>query len=115
MPIKSALFESQTNVGVQDLQYTAIATDGDRTLLKDGRMENEVVAALERFRRAGGRLFLVTGETVNELDEFPHVHLFDRIICENGAVIFHPAKGEEKVLCNGPPKAFQEALAKACK
>src|SRR3954454_22331871 len=100
--------------GATALQYAAIATDGDRTLLKAGRMENEVVAALKRYRDAGGRLFLVTGETVEELDEFPHIDLFDRVICENGPVIYHPATGEEKVLCPGPPRVVQEALSKAC-
>jgi hydroxymethylpyrimidine pyrophosphatase-like HAD family hydrolase len=97
-----------------DLRFAAIATDGDGTLLKGGRMETEVVAALKRYRDAGGLLFLVTGETVKELEEFPHVDLFDRVICENGPVIYHPATGEEKVLCDGPPRVLQEALGKVC-
>src|SRR4029079_19484503 len=99
---------------VTGLRFAAIATDGDRTLLKAGRMENEVVAALKRYRDAGGMLFLATGETVKQVGEFPHVHLFDRIICENGPVIYHPATGEEKVLCQGPPRVLQEALGTAC-
>src|ERR1051326_9005495 len=96
------------------LRYVAIATDGDGTLLKGGRMEDEVAEALKRFRDAGGRLFLVTGETVKELDQFPHVHLFDRVICENGPVIYHPATGEQTILCQRSPRVLQEALCKTC-
>src|SRR5690348_9982379 len=96
------------------LKYTAIATDGDGTLLKDGGMEEEVTAALKRYRAAGGHVILVTGETVKELDEFPHVELFDRIVCENGPVIYVPDTGEEKVLCKGPPRALQQALIDCC-
>src|ERR1041385_1275325 len=99
---------------VTDLRYAAIATDGDGTVLKNNRMEHEVFAALERYRDAGGRLLLVTGETVKQLDEFPHVDLFDRVICENGPVIYHPSTGEEKILCDGPPHGLKEALNKVC-
>jgi hydroxymethylpyrimidine pyrophosphatase-like HAD family hydrolase len=100
--------------GATNLRYAAIATDGDGTVLKDNRMPNEVVTAIKRYHAAGGHVFLVTGETVKQLDEFPHVELFDRVVCENGPVIYNPGTGEETVLCKGPPKALQEQLRRAC-
>jgi len=92
------------------MRYVALATDGDGTLLKDNRMADEVAVALQRFRDAGGRLYLVTGERVEQLAEFPRLNLFDHVVAENGAVLFDPATRAEIVLCERPPAQLVETL-----
>jgi hydroxymethylpyrimidine pyrophosphatase-like HAD family hydrolase len=92
------------------MRYVALATDGDGTLLKDNRMADEVAAALQQFRAVGGQLFLVTGERVEQLAEFPRLELFDEVVAENGAVLFDPATREETILCDPPPDILVEKL-----
>ena len=83
---------------------TALGYDG--TLAADGYVAAETVAALERFRRSGRQLILVTGRELPELLQvFPDVHHFDRVVAENGALLYHPATRAEKVLASPPPKA----------
>jgi hydroxymethylpyrimidine pyrophosphatase-like HAD family hydrolase len=92
------------------MRYVALAADGDGTLLKNNKMADDVAVALERFRAAGGRLFLVTGELIEELPEFPRLDLFERVVAENGAVLFDPATREEVVLCERPPAILAQTL-----
>src|SRR5215208_6627205 len=92
------------------MRYVALATDGDGTLLQNNRMADEVAVALRRFRAAGGRLFLVTGERVDQLAEFPRLELFDHVVAENGAVLYDPATRDEVVLCEPPPAKLVEML-----
>src|SRR4051812_23521989 len=73
-------------------------------------MADEVARALERFRGAGGRLFLVTGETIEDLAAFPRIDLFDHIVAENGAVLFNHKLGEQRILIDASPKPVVEAL-----
>src|SRR5205814_2989012 len=65
--------------------YRALACDGDGTLTSRGRMAATTRRALESLRASGRQLILVTGETLKELADFPHLDLFDRIVAENGA------------------------------
>jgi hydroxymethylpyrimidine pyrophosphatase-like HAD family hydrolase len=69
-----------------------------------------VVSALKRYRAAGGRLFLVTGETVEDLATFPQIDLFDHIVAENGAVLFNANLGDERVLSEADPVPVIEAF-----
>src|SRR4051812_48791744 len=92
------------------MRYVALATDGDGTLLENNRMADDVAVALERFRAAGGRLFLVTGELMKELVEFPRLDLFERVVAENGAVLFDPAARDEVILCDHPPSTLVNTL-----
>jgi len=101
------------------MRYVGLATDGDGTVLKDNRMADDVALALERFRAAGGRLFLITGELVEQLAEFPRLDLFEQVVAENGAVLFDPATRGETILCEPPPavlgKMLRERLASKVK
>jgi hydroxymethylpyrimidine pyrophosphatase-like HAD family hydrolase len=92
------------------MRYVALATDGDGTLTEHGQIEPSVAAALCQFRNAGGRVFLATGETITDLAQFPHIDLFDRIVAENGAVLFSPNLGNERVLCDDDPQPVVRAL-----
>src|SRR5207302_5715657 len=44
---------------------------------------------------------------------FPHLELFERVVAENGAMLYRPACREEKVLAAPPPEAFVKALRSA--
>jgi hydroxymethylpyrimidine pyrophosphatase-like HAD family hydrolase len=93
------------------MRYLALATDYDGTLAKDGQVDESTLAALERFRDSGRRLILVTGRELDELlGIFPQVDLFERVVAENGALIYRPAGREQKVLGEAPPPALVEAI-----
>jgi hypothetical protein len=92
------------------LFFIALATDYDGTLAQDGRVDAEVCRALEAFKSTGRRLILVTGRQLPDLLKvFPGADLFDRIIAENGAVIYSPDTAEERAIAPPPPPAFLEA------
>jgi|SRR3954467_11614057 hydroxymethylpyrimidine pyrophosphatase-like HAD family hydrolase len=90
----------------------ALATDGDGTLLRGGHMGRDTIAALKRWRDAGHKLVLVTGENVRQIGDFPHADLFDRIVAENGALVVRSRKGNARRLCRLPSarllRAFKE-------
>ena len=93
------------------MRYLALATDYDGTLAHDGRTDEPTVAALERLRQSGRRLLLVTGRELEDLQKtFSRLDLFERVVAENGALLYRPSTKEEKVLGAAPPPAFLEAL-----
>src|SRR5262245_15036720 len=93
------------------MRYLALACDYDGTLAHQGRVAATTVAALERLRRSGRALILVTGRALEELSAiFPPIDLFARIVAENGAVLHDPATRETKVLAEPPPHGLLEAL-----
>src|SRR4051812_16440314 len=92
------------------MRYTALATDGDGTLLEDGRISKHTTEALERARDHGILLLLVTGQTSKDLAEFPRLDLFHLVIAENGGVLFNPANGVEIVIGSPPPARLINAL-----
>ena len=93
------------------MRYLALATDYDGTLAHDGRVKDSTVAALERLRKSGRRLLLVTGRELDDLKKtFSRLDLFDHVVVENGALLYKPDTKEEKVLGAAPPPAFLEAL-----
>jgi hydroxymethylpyrimidine pyrophosphatase-like HAD family hydrolase len=53
----------------------------------------------------------VTGRELKDLLRvFPQYELFDRIVAENGALVYRPDTGEEKVLGEPPPMSFIKEL-----
>ena len=93
------------------MRYLALATDYDGTLAHDGRVNESTLAAVERLRQSGRRLVLVTGRELEDLQKtFQHLELFDRVVAENGALLYRPASHEEKVLGAAPPRPFLETL-----
>jgi hydroxymethylpyrimidine pyrophosphatase-like HAD family hydrolase len=93
------------------MKYSAIATDYDGTLAHDGVVHPETRVALQRARTGGVRLLLVTGRQLDDLARtFPDVGLFDRIVAENGAVLFDPATALTSVVASAPPPALLELL-----
>jgi len=93
------------------MRYHALACDYDGTIAHHGRVDDETVAALGRLRDTGRRLILVTGRELQDLLAIcPHVELFDRVVAENGAVVYRPDTREEKLLGEPPPEPFVRAL-----
>jgi hydroxymethylpyrimidine pyrophosphatase-like HAD family hydrolase len=86
------------------VRYLVLACDYDGTLAHAGRVDQETLAALEHVRASGRRLVLVTGRRLEDLMQvFPRLDLFDRVVVENGALLYRPATREEAVLCEPPP------------
>jgi hydroxymethylpyrimidine pyrophosphatase-like HAD family hydrolase/energy-coupling factor transporter ATP-binding protein EcfA2 len=93
------------------MRYLALATDYDGTLAAHGRVDEPTLAALQRLLASGRKLILVTGRELPDLmSVFPHLDLFERVVAENGALLYRPATHEEKVLAPPPPEPFLQAL-----
>nr|AQQ74498.1 hypothetical protein [uncultured bacterium] len=93
------------------MQYFALACDYDGTIATHGTAGPSTLAALRRVRESGHRLLLVTGRRVDDLARvLPDLELFDRIVAENGAVLFRPDRREERLLAEPPSAALVEEL-----
>ena len=91
--------------------FTGFATDYDGTLAADGIVEDRAIAALERLGASGRKLLLVTGREIEDLRSvFPRLGLFDRIVAENGALLYRPETGEAVPLAPPPPARFVARL-----
>jgi|KBSMisStaDraftv2_1062788.scaffolds.fasta_scaffold65949_2 hydroxymethylpyrimidine pyrophosphatase-like HAD family hydrolase len=96
------------------MRYLAFATDYDGTLATNGAVSDTTVRALENVKASGRKLLLVTGRHLPDLQRvFQKVELFDRVVAENGALLYDPASREEKVLAEAPKEEFLEQLRKA--
>jgi hydroxymethylpyrimidine pyrophosphatase-like HAD family hydrolase len=85
------------------MRFRAIASDYDGTLARDGRVDGNTLAGLERARQSGRKVILVTGRELSSLrDVFSSFYLFDWIVAENGALLHNPATLEERLLCPAP-------------
>jgi hydroxymethylpyrimidine pyrophosphatase-like HAD family hydrolase len=95
----------------KEMRYVTLATDYDGTLATRGRVGAATARALEHFVARGGRIVLVTGRQVDDAKQaFVHLDLFERVVAENGAVLYQPARKELRRLGNRPPEAFVDAL-----
>src|SRR5206468_1114146 len=93
------------------MRYTALAVDYDGTIAHDGIVPPHVLDGLTRLKATGRRLLLVTGRELPELKTvFPELGVFDRVVAENGALLYRPASGEVEALGDAPPPGFIEAL-----
>jgi hydroxymethylpyrimidine pyrophosphatase-like HAD family hydrolase len=82
--------------------FKALACDYDGTLASEDRIGPAVREALERARKAGLRLLLVTGRTFFELTRVCDcLELFNAVVAENGAVLYYP--GSAMIRDQGPP------------
>ncbi len=82
------------------MRFRVLACDFDGTIATEGVVAPATLTALERVRRSGRRLLLVTGRTGPQLEMvFGSWDLFDRVVLENGAVLLDPSAGTERLLC----------------
>jgi HAD superfamily hydrolase (TIGR01484 family) len=93
------------------MRYHALACDYDGTLAHEGTVPQETLARLERLLATGRKLILVTGRELDDLlGVFPEIEMFHRVVAENGALLYNPAKREEKPLAEAIPESFSQAL-----
>ncbi len=93
------------------MRYLVLACDFDGTVATDGSVRDETFAALQRLRDSGRKLILVTGREVEDLLRvFPRIDIFDRVVAENGALLYRPANREHKTLGEAPPAELVKAL-----
>ncbi|HET7219566.1 MAG TPA: HAD family hydrolase [Vicinamibacterales bacterium] len=96
------------------MRFRALATDYDGTIAFDGCVDDITIAALQRARAEGVRLIMVTGRELTDLfNTFEHADLFERIVAENGAVIYEPATRTVSSIAPPPPPALVERLQEA--
>jgi hypothetical protein len=90
-----------------------LAFDYDGTLAKDGQVADSTIAALERAARSGRRLLMVTGREFDDLNRvFPRLDLFDRIVAENGGLLYRPDSRDGVPLAGAPPAELVDRLRK---
>ena len=93
------------------MRYLALATDYDGTLAHDGAVDQATLRALERLLATGRKLIMVTGREVADLEQlFPRIDLCERVVAENGAVLYTPATRQTRILCERPPQEFVAQL-----
>jgi hydroxymethylpyrimidine pyrophosphatase-like HAD family hydrolase/GTPase SAR1 family protein len=95
------------------MRYFALAIDYDGTIAHHGRVAAATLDALTRLAATGRKLILVTGRQVDDLIAvFPGIERFDRVVAENGALLYCPATRKQQVLGAAPPAAFVAELAR---
>jgi hydroxymethylpyrimidine pyrophosphatase-like HAD family hydrolase len=93
------------------MRYLALACDYDGTLACDGQVSSDTLAALKRLLATGRKLILVSGRQLEDLfSVFPSCNLFEWVVAENGAVLYHSPTREKKCLANPPPPKFVARL-----
>jgi HAD superfamily hydrolase (TIGR01484 family) len=93
------------------MHYLALCCDYDGTLAHHGRLDASTIAALERLKASGRHLIMVTGRELDELKTVcSRLDLFDRVVAENGALLYRPKTNDEKSLGERPPDKFVAAL-----
>lgn len=96
------------------MHYLALASDYDGTLAENGTVRRSTIAALRRLAASRRKLVLVTGRERDDLRRvFPDHDLFDRIVAENGALLYNPSTHESRALGDAPPAEFITALREA--
>src|SRR5438552_8712359 len=93
------------------MRYHALACDYDGTIAWDGEVSEDTILALQEVRKSGRKLILVTGRELDDLVKvFPRLDLFDRVVAENGALLYRPATREKRKLAERPPEEFIREL-----
>lgn len=93
------------------MRYLALAVDFDGTAADEDRLSDSAVVAIERLRSSGRRAILVTGRRLEDLLRVcPRVGVFDRVVAENGGVLYDPDRREDAALAAQIPRHFAERL-----
>jgi hydroxymethylpyrimidine pyrophosphatase-like HAD family hydrolase len=93
------------------MRFRVLACDYDGTIASQGILAPETVASLYRLRESGRRAVLVTGRLLDELlDICDDVDVFDLVVVENGALLYNPTSGRQRLLGPPLPRRFIAAL-----
>jgi HAD superfamily hydrolase (TIGR01484 family) len=91
--------------------FVALAVDYDGTLAHNGRVDDAGMAALEKVKRSGRKVLLVTGRELDDLQRtFSGIEIFDLVVAENGALLFDPGQNKEELLSPAPAERLIERL-----
>ena len=92
------------------MYFLALAVDYDGTIANQGAVDPLTFQALESLKATGRRLILVTGRNLVSLRKaFSQVELFDRIVAENGALLYDP-KTERNASLRLRPRLLSSTL-----
>jgi hydroxymethylpyrimidine pyrophosphatase-like HAD family hydrolase/ABC-type dipeptide/oligopeptide/nickel transport system ATPase component len=95
------------------MRYFCLCCDYDGTIARDGQVAASTIEALKRVSASGRKLILNTGRELNDLLQvFPDIAIFDRVVAENGGLLYRPATRDQKVLADPPPREFVEELGR---
>ena len=109
--MKQISSEADPVMPARPARLLALACDYDGTLARDGVVDEATIGALERVVKAGRHLLLVTGRELEDLRRvFTRLDLFDRVVAENGAVMYQPATGETTVLTEAASLMLAQVL-----
>ena len=93
------------------MRFLVLAADYDGTLAADGKVDDSTLDALQRLRATGRKLILVTGRHLPDIcNVFPHLDLFDRVVVENGGLLYRPQSRDQKLLTEPPNQRFLSLL-----
>ena len=93
------------------MRFLAFASDYDGTLAHHEKIAPATLKALRELRQSGRKLILVTGRELDELLAiFPEASIFDSVVAENGALLYHPSTRAMKVLTHPPSPEFVQRL-----
>ena len=96
------------------MRFRVVAADYDGTLANDGRVDKRTLETLVRVQASGRKVILITGREIDSLQSvFPELGLFDLIAAENGALLYYPSTGKEKLLGSRPPATFAKMLQRS--
>ncbi|HZW39934.1 MAG TPA: HAD family hydrolase [Ignavibacteriaceae bacterium] len=95
------------------MRYFALATDYDGTLATNGTVLEPTLKALTKLKNSGRILIMVTGRELPELKVvFPHLDMFNKVVAENGALLYDPQNNTEKQLVESPNIDFVNELVR---
>ena len=96
------------------MRFLALASDYDGALAENGYMTAATRTAVERLRATGRKLILATGRSLDDLAQVLFsLDVFDRIVAENGAILYCPReKRTVRLSPDLPPSLIRELQAK---
>ena len=109
--IQLTLVRMESSKPLRPMRYLALASDYDDTLAEAGPVGDKTIQAVERLKRSGRKLILVTGRELTDLKSvFPRLGVCDRAVAEDGALIYDPASGRKRLLARRPSDHFLTRL-----
>jgi len=95
------------------VRYFCLICDYDGTIAQDGKVLPSTVSALKRLRESGRKLVLATGRELDDLLQiFPELDIFDRVVAENGGLLYRPAERGKTLLTKPRQQELIDKLKK---
>lgn len=93
------------------MYFMALVVDYDGTLAFGGKVKAKTIDALIAIKASGRKLILVTGRELDDLKKnFDRLDIFDRVVAENGALIYTPQIDAQHLLSKPIPAQFVAKL-----